>query len=61
MLAVLAAMNAKYANMVDPHITQEQIHALLCELAEDIMASRGLESFLNGPTLWKPVVDPVIL
>jgi hypothetical protein len=44
-LAVLAAMNAKYANVVDP-LTQERIDALLRELAEDVLASEGLESFL---------------
>ena len=31
-LAVLAAMNAKYANVVDPLLAQERIHALLREL-----------------------------
>ncbi len=37
-LVVLAAMNAKYANVVD---TQERIDALLRELAEDVLASEG--------------------
>jgi hypothetical protein len=47
-LAVLAAMSAtKYANVVDPLLTQEQIDALIRELAEDILASDGLESFLT--------------
>jgi hypothetical protein len=43
-------MNAKYANVVDPLITQEQIDALLRELAEDVLASEGLESFLTVTT-----------
>ena len=37
----------KYANVVDPLLTQEQIDALLKELAEDVLASDGLESFLT--------------
>ncbi len=45
-LAVVAAMTAKYANVVDPPLTQEQIDELLKELAEDVLASEGLESFL---------------
>jgi hypothetical protein len=49
-LAVLAAMNAKYANVVDPLITQERIDALLRELAEDVLASEGLEFFLTVTT-----------
>jgi hypothetical protein len=49
-LAVLAAMNAKYANAVDPLITQERIDAVLRELAEDVLASEGLESFLTLTT-----------
>ena len=43
-VAVLAAMYAKYANVVDPLLTQEQIDALLREMAEDVLASEGLES-----------------
>jgi hypothetical protein len=50
-LAVLAAMNAKYANVVDPLITQERIDALLWTLAEDVLAFEGLESFLTVTTL----------
>jgi hypothetical protein len=46
-LAVLAAMNAEYANVVDPLLTQERVDALLRELAEDFLASEGLESFLT--------------
>jgi hypothetical protein len=46
-IAVLAAMNAKYANVVDPLLAQERIDALLRELAEDVLASEGLESFLT--------------
>jgi hypothetical protein len=46
-LAVLAAMNVKYANVVDPLLIHEQVHALLQELAEDILALEGLESFLR--------------
>jgi hypothetical protein len=42
-------MNAKYANVVDP-LTQERIDALLRELAEDVLASEGLESFLTVTT-----------
>ena len=49
-LAVLAAMNAKYANVVDPLLTQERIDALLRELAEDVLASEGLEPFLTVTT-----------
>ena len=49
-LAVLAAMNAKYANVVDPLLPQERVDALLRELAEDILASEGLESFLTVTT-----------
>ena len=49
-LAVLAAMKAKYTNMVDPLITQEQPGALLRELAEGNLASEGLESFLTATT-----------
>ena len=49
-LAVLAALNANYANRVDPLLTQERIDALLRELAEDVLASEGLESFLNMTT-----------
>ncbi len=50
-LAVLAAMNAKYANVVDPLISQERIDALLRELAEEVLASKGLESFPTKTTL----------
>jgi hypothetical protein len=49
-LTVLAAMNAKYANVVDPLLPQERVDALLRELAEDILASEGLESFLTVTT-----------
>jgi hypothetical protein len=49
-LAVLAAMNAKYANLVDPLFTQERVDAMLRELAEDVLASEGLESFLTVTT-----------
>ncbi|KAI2508445.1 hypothetical protein MHU86_5972 [Fragilaria crotonensis] len=49
-LAVLAAMNAKYANVVDPLLTQERVDVLLRELAEDVLASEGLESFLTVTT-----------
>ena len=49
-LAVFAAMNAKYANVVDPLITQERVDALLRELAEDVLASEALESFLTVTT-----------
>ena len=50
-LAVLAALNAKYANVVDPLITQELTDALLLrELAENVLASEGLESFLTVTT-----------
>jgi hypothetical protein len=49
-LAVLAAMNAKYANLVDPLLTQERVDAMLTELAEDVLASKGLESFLTVTT-----------
>ncbi len=49
-LAVLAAMNAKYANVVDPLLTQERVDAMLRELAEDVLASEGLESFLTVTT-----------
>ena len=49
-LAVLAAMNAKYANVVDPLITRERVDALLRELAEDVLASEALESFLTVTT-----------
>ena len=49
-LAVLAAMNAKYANLVDPLLTQERVNAMLSELAEDVLASEGLESFLTVTT-----------
>ena len=45
-LGVLAAMNAKYANVTDPMLAQERVDALLRELAEDVLASEGLESFL---------------
>ena len=34
-----------------PRITQERIDALLRELAEDVLASEGLESFLTVTTL----------
>ena len=49
-LAVLAAMNAKYANVTDPALPQERADALLRELAEDVLASEGLESFLTVTT-----------
>jgi hypothetical protein len=49
-LAVLAAMNAKDANVVDPLLTQERVDAMLRELAEDVLASEGLESFLTVTT-----------
>ena len=49
-LEVLAAMNAKYANVTDPALTQERVDALLRELAEDVLASEGLESFLTVTT-----------
>ena len=49
-LAVLAAMNSKYANVVNLLITQERIDALLRESAEDVLASEGLESFLTVTT-----------
>ena len=35
-LAVLATMNDKYANVVDPLLTQERVDALLRELAVDV-------------------------
>ena len=50
-LAVSAAMKAKYTDVVDPLLTQEQIDALFRELVEDVLASEGLESFL---TVTKP-------
>ncbi len=50
MHAVLAAMNAKYANVVNPLITHERMDALLRELAEDVLASEGLESFRTVTT-----------
>ena len=37
-------------NVVDPLLTQEQIDALLREMAEDVLASKGLESFLTVTT-----------
>jgi hypothetical protein len=49
-LTVLAFMNAKYANLVDPLLTQERVDAMLRELAEDVLASEGLESFLTVKT-----------
>ncbi len=49
-LAVLTAMNAKYANLVDPLLTQERVDAMLRELAEDVLSSEGLESFLTVTT-----------
>ena len=36
--------------MVDPLLTQERIDALLRELAEDVLVSEGLESFLTVTT-----------
>lgn len=50
MLEVLAAMNAKYANVVDATKTPEEVTTLLKELAEDVLASEGLESFLTVTT-----------
>jgi hypothetical protein len=35
-LAVLATMNDKYVNVVDPLLTQERVDALLRELAVDV-------------------------
>jgi hypothetical protein len=60
-LAVLAAMNAKYANLVDPLLTQERVDAMLREVAEDVLASEGLESFLTvtTPEGGPPTVIPV--
>jgi hypothetical protein len=49
-LGVFAAMNAKYANVLDPLLTQERINALLRELTEDVLASEGLESSLTVTT-----------
>jgi hypothetical protein len=49
-LTVLAAMNAKYANLVDPLLTQERVNAMIRELAEDVLASEVLESFLTVTT-----------
>jgi hypothetical protein len=49
-LATLATMNAKYANVTDPQKTAEQVTSLLKELAEDVVASEGLESFLTITT-----------
>jgi hypothetical protein len=49
-LAVLAAMNAKYANVTDPNNTQENVTSLLKELGEDVVASEMLESFLTITT-----------
>ena len=49
-LAMLAAMNAKYAKLVDPLLTQERVDAMLMELAEDVLALEGLESFLTATT-----------
>ena len=49
-VTVLAAMNAKYANLVDPLLTQERVNAMLRELAEHVLASEGLESFLTVTT-----------
>ncbi len=49
-LAVLAAMNAKYANLVNPLLTQERVDAMLRKLVEDVLASEGLESFLTMTT-----------
>ena len=40
-------MNAKYANVTNPMLTQERVDALLRELAEDVLVSEGLESFLT--------------
>jgi hypothetical protein len=42
----LAVMNAKYANLIDPLLAQKRSDALFRELAEDVLASDGLESFL---------------
>jgi hypothetical protein len=50
-LAVLATMNAKYDDMVDPLLAQERVDALLRKLAEDVLASEGLKSFLTVTTL----------
>jgi hypothetical protein len=44
-------MNAKHTNVVNPLLTFEQIDALLRELAEDVLAFEGLESF---PTVTTP-------
>ena len=49
-LSVLGAMAAKYAHVVEPTNTQERVDALLRELAEDVLASEGLESFLTVTT-----------
>ena len=49
-LEVLAAMNAKYANVTDPALPQDRAESLLRELAEDVLASEGLESFLTVTT-----------
>ena len=49
-LEVLAAMNAKYANVTDPALPQDRAESLLRELAEEILASEGLESFLTVTT-----------
>jgi hypothetical protein len=46
-LAVLASMNAKYTNVTDPQLTQDNVTSLLKELAEDVVASEVLESFLT--------------
>jgi hypothetical protein len=43
-------MNAKYANLVNPLLTQERVNSMLRELAEDVLASEGLESFLTVTT-----------
>jgi hypothetical protein len=61
MLEVLAAMNAKYANVVDATKTPEEVATLLKELAEDVLASEGLESFLTitMPKGGKPTVITV--
>ena len=49
-LDVLAAMNAKYTNLVDPLPAQERVDAMLRELAEDVLVVEGLESFLTVMT-----------
>ena len=50
-LATLATMNEKYyTHVIDPQKTADYVTSLLKELAEDVVASEGLESFLTVTT-----------